>query len=114
MRRGRLQRGVSLIFHQDNAPPHGAHQTAQKIAEMGWEVFTHPPYSPDLAPSDFHLFGPLKESLGGIKFQNDDAIKQHALKFLHSTDKDFYAAGFTRLVDRWECCIELHGDYVKK
>jgi len=71
----------------------------QKIADTGWEVFTHPPYSPDLAQSDFHLFGPLKESLAGIKFENDDVMKQHVLKFLHSTDKDFYAAGFTRLVE---------------
>jgi len=72
----------------------------QKIAETGWEVFTHPPYSPDLAQSDFHLFRPLKESLAGIKFENDHVMKQHVLKFLHSTDKDFYAAGFTRLVER--------------
>jgi len=35
---------------------------------MGWEMLTYPPYRPDLAPNDFHLFGPLKESLGGIKF----------------------------------------------
>jgi len=43
-------------------------------------VFTHPPYNPDLATSDlatsdFHLFLPLKESLGGITFENDDAVK---------------------------------------
>jgi len=89
----RLQQGV--IFHQDNAPPQRAHQTTQKIAKTGWEVFAHLPYSPHLAPSDFHLIGPLKESLGGITFENDDAVKQHVLKFLHSTDKDFYAAGFS-------------------
>jgi hypothetical protein len=27
----------------------------------------HPPYSPDLAPSDYHLFGPLKEALSGMR-----------------------------------------------
>ena len=59
-----------------------------------------PPYSPDLAPSDFHLFGPLKKLLGGITFENGDAVKQHVLKFLHSTGKDFYAAGFMQLVER--------------
>ena len=56
-------------------------------------------HSLDLALSDFHLFGPLKESLSGIIFENDDAVKQHVLKFLHSTGKDFYAAGFTRLAE---------------
>ena len=57
--------------------PSHRHQTTQKIAEMGWEVLTHPPYSP---LNDFHLFGPVKESLGGIQFQNDDAVKQHVVK----------------------------------
>jgi len=77
-------------------------------------VFAHPPYSPDLAPSDFHLFGPVKESLGGITFKNDYPVKEHVLKFLHSTDKDFYAAGFTRLVERKEGSVELQGKYVEK
>jgi hypothetical protein len=27
---------------------------------MQWKLFEYPPYSPDFAPSDFHLFGPLK------------------------------------------------------
>jgi len=52
-----------VIFHQDHVSLQEAHQTTQKIAEMGWEVLTHPLCSPDLAQSDFHLFGPLKESL---------------------------------------------------
>ena len=108
----RLQQGV--IFHQDNAPPQRAHQATQKIAQTDWQVLTHPPYSPGLAPSDFHLFVPLKESLGGIKFENiDDAVQQHVPKFLHSTDKDFYTAGFTQFVERQEG-IELQGKYVEK
>ena len=69
-RPGLLKKGV--IFQHDNAPPHRARQTMEKIEEMGWELLQHLPYSPDLAPSDFHLFGPLKESLGGIKFDNNE------------------------------------------
>jgi hypothetical protein len=34
------------------------------LQEFGWEVFEHPAYSPDWAPSDFHLFPKLKEFLG--------------------------------------------------
>jgi len=40
-----------------------------------WEVLTHLLNSSDLAPSDFHLFGYLKKSLGGIKFTNNDAVQ---------------------------------------
>ncbi|GFW99112.1 histone-lysine N-methyltransferase SETMAR [Trichonephila clavipes] len=48
------RRGVA--FHQDNARPHTSVVTRQKLWELGWEVLRHPPYSPDLAPSDYHLF----------------------------------------------------------
>jgi len=50
---------------------------------MGWELLQHSPYSPDLAPSNFHLFGPQSESLGDIKFKNDvDVLPQNVQKFL--------------------------------
>ena len=44
------------IFHQDNARPHVSLITRQKLSQLGWEVLIHLSYSPDIAPSDFHLF----------------------------------------------------------
>ena len=108
-RPGLLKTGV--ILQHDNAPPHRARQTTETVEEMGWELLLHPPYSPDLHTSDFHLFGPLKESLKGVKFENYEDVQQ---QFLRAADKDLYAAGFSRLVERWERCIELQGDYVEK
>ena len=64
-----------MILLQDNARPHTAARTLAKIEYLGWKLLTHPPYSPDLAPSDFHLFGPLKESMKGIHFQTDKEVK---------------------------------------
>ncbi|GFO30057.1 histone-lysine N-methyltransferase [Plakobranchus ocellatus] len=40
--------------------------TQQWLQRYGWKILPHPAYSPDLAPSDFHLFGPLKRHLGGM------------------------------------------------
>ncbi|KAL1139104.1 hypothetical protein AAG570_009164 [Ranatra chinensis] len=54
-----------IVFHHDNARPHTTLQTRQKLQERGWEVLPNPPYSPDLAPSDFHLFRSLQNSLNG-------------------------------------------------
>ncbi|CAH2100956.1 unnamed protein product [Euphydryas editha] len=51
-RRGLLSKGV--ILQHDNAHPHTAQLTRDKLQELGWEVLPHPAYSPDLAPSDFY------------------------------------------------------------
>ena len=72
-RRGRLTHGF-LLLH-DNACPHTAHLTINTIRQLDWEVLEHPAYSPDLAPSDFHLFGPLKNALRG-RFAADDEVKE--------------------------------------
>jgi hypothetical protein len=44
------------------------------IQKLKWNVLPHPAYSPDLAPSDYHLFGPLKENLGGNRFYNNEEV----------------------------------------
>ena len=48
-----------VLLQHDNARPHTS------LKPFGWTIISHPPYLQDLAPSDFHLFGPLKESLRG-------------------------------------------------
>jgi len=81
---------------------------------MSWELLLHLQYSPDLVLSDFHLFGPLKELRRGIKFENDEEDgQQHVRKFLHNANKDFYATGFTQLVERWEYVLKLRETMLK-
>jgi hypothetical protein len=46
---------------QDNARPHVAARTMDTIQKLKWNLLPHPQYSPYLASSDYHLFGPLKE-----------------------------------------------------
>jgi len=62
-RRGLLSSGVLLLC--DNARPHTAIHTLQTLVKLGFTVLEHPAYSPDLAPSNYHLFGPLKDALRG-------------------------------------------------
>ncbi|XP_012058558.1 PREDICTED: histone-lysine N-methyltransferase SETMAR-like [Atta cephalotes] len=57
-----------IVFHQDNARPHKSIMTRQKLRELGWEILMHPPYSPDLAPSDYHLFLSMANNFAGEKF----------------------------------------------
>jgi hypothetical protein len=52
-------------------------KTQEAITKLGWTVLPHPPYSSDLAPSDFHLFGALKDVIRGKRFgSNDEVIEE--------------------------------------
>jgi histone-lysine N-methyltransferase SETMAR len=111
-RPGLLTRGV-LLLH-DNARPHTARLTQEKINHLGWELLEHPPYSPDLAPSDFHLFGPLKTHLGGRHFANDAEVECEVKMWFRKQSTQFYAAGLGGLIKRWDKCINVGGNYVEK
>jgi len=63
IRNKRKRAQTSVSFRQDNAHPHVAARTMDTIKKLKWYVLPHAPYSPDLAPSDYHLFSPLKEHL---------------------------------------------------
>ncbi|GFO06706.1 histone-lysine N-methyltransferase SETMAR [Plakobranchus ocellatus] len=68
---------------------------------------------PDLAPSDFHLFGPLKRRLGGMAFKTEDDLISELRNWFDNLD-DFFRVGINSLLSRWQKCINLHGDYVEK
>ena len=57
-----------IIFHQDNAHAHKSILTTTKVNELNYELLEHPPYSPDLAPSDYYLFRNLKQFLRWKRF----------------------------------------------
>jgi hypothetical protein len=69
------------------------------MQEQQWEVLEHPPYNPDLAPSDLHLFGPLKHHLSAEHFPDDETVEREVTAWFRQQPKKFYAAGFQRLVN---------------
>jgi len=58
------------LFLHNNAPAHQALATQKKLAYLGFQCPDHPPYSPDLALSDYHLFLGLKKQLKGCHFSS--------------------------------------------
>jgi histone-lysine N-methyltransferase SETMAR len=88
------------LFHHENPRHHTAPATQERIQKVEWELLEHPPYSPDMAPSDFHLFGPLKDHLGGKCFADDEDVQTEVQKWLRQQSKDFCVAGFDALVKR--------------
>jgi hypothetical protein len=74
----------------------------------------HPSHSPDLVPSDYHLFGKLKEHITGKKFNDNDKAKDEVLRWLNEQVPEFYNSGYKKLIPRLKKCIEKHGYYVEK
>ena len=70
-----------LLLH-DNARLHTARATIDVLETVKSEVLSHPPYSPDLAPSDFHFFPHLKRDLKGTHFTSDDVVKQAVILWI--------------------------------
>ena len=71
-RRRMLTQGVVLLH--DNVQPHNAAGTNDLIKLFSWEIFDHPPYSPDLAPSDYHLFTKMKAWLATQRFHTNEEL----------------------------------------
>ena len=72
--RVRPERKTTFLLQHDNTRLHTSLKTVEHVANLGWTVLPHPPYSPDLATSDFHLFGPMKDGLRGQHFRSNDAV----------------------------------------
>jgi len=82
-----------IIFHQDNAPCHKSMKTMAKLNELGFNLLPHPPYSPDLAPSDYWLFADLKKMLQGKRFGSNEEVIAATEAYFEDKDKSFYKHG---------------------
>ena len=105
-KRPELATRKDVIFHQDNARPHTFLVTRKKLLELGWEVMPHPPYSPDLAPSDYQLFRSLQNHLNGKTFDSNEAVKNKLIQFFASKNQTFDESGIMKLTERWQKAIE--------
>ena len=104
-RRGKLRKGILLL--QDNAPVHTAKIAVEAAKKYSFRLLPHPPYSPDLAPSDFYLFPKLKEELRGKQYSSDTEVIEAVEEYLEEQNKQFFCEGIMKLEKRWRKCIEL-------
>jgi histone-lysine N-methyltransferase SETMAR len=72
-------------------------------------VLPHPPCSPDLAASDFHLLGAPKDVIHGEKFESDDEVTEEVKKWLRVQRSTWYKKGTEALGSRWHKSVEGDG-----
>lgn len=101
-----------VLFHDDNARPHRAKDTKKKVEELGWERMDHPPYSPDIAPSDYHLFRSMQIDLADVRFRNADEVREWIDDWLAKKDEEYFYRGIHKLPRKWEEIIANYGEYI--
>jgi histone-lysine N-methyltransferase SETMAR len=70
------------------------------LEKFGWENPDHPPFCPDMVPSDFHLFPKRKEFLSGKWMATDEEVKETVMDWLNRLGADFCDEGIAKLVQR--------------
>jgi len=86
-----------VLFLHDNAPAHRALATQKKLAYLGFQRLDHPPYSGDLAPSDYHLFPGMKNLLNGRHFFSDAEVTLSRRPILTDNFMNFFLPGLQKL-----------------
>lgn len=106
-------RHEKIILLHDNARPHVAAPVKKYLETLDWEVLPHPPYSPDIAPSDYHLFRSMAHALTAQRFTSYKDTKNWVDSWIASKDKEFFRRGIRMLPERWEKVVASDGQYFK-
>ena len=113
-RKGFLHRIVTgnkkLILQHENARPHVAKPVKTYLETLKWEVLPHPPYSPDISPSDYYLYRSMAHGLADQQFRSYEDIEKWHDSWIASKDEHFYRNGIRVLPERWEKVVANDGN----
>ncbi|KAG5321111.1 MOS1T transposase, partial [Pseudoatta argentina] len=93
--------------------PHVAKPVKTYLETLKWEVLPHPLYSPDIAPSDFHLFRSMAHGLADRRFHSYEEAQKWIDSWIALKDMSFFRRGLHVLPERWEKVVSSDGQYFK-
>ena len=100
-----------MIFQHDNSRPHVAKVVEETLVALNWGVLPHPPYSTDIAPSDYQLFRSMGHGLDGHHFTSYEETKNWVDSWIASKDEEFFKRGIRMLPERWSTVVERDKQY---
>ena len=105
------QRHDKVIFQHDNARSHVAEVVKETLKAVNWDILPHPPYSPDIVPSDYHLFRSMDHGLADQHFTSYEEAKNWVDPWIASKDEEFFKRGIRMLPERWLKVVERDEQY---
>ncbi|UYV73775.1 hypothetical protein LAZ67_11000877 [Cordylochernes scorpioides] len=105
------KRHDKVIYQHDNARPHVAKVVKETLEALQWDVLPHPLYSPDIAPSDYHMFRSMTHGLAEQHFTSYEKAKNWVNVWIASKDEEFFRHGIRMLPERWEKVVAKDGQY---
>jgi transposase len=102
-----------LVVHAGNAGPHSSKRTREFMEENNTKRALHPPFSPDLAPFDFLLFGYIKRTLQGIEFTEKDDLLAKIREIVKGTSGTALKVVFIQWEKRMQICTDAESQYVE-
>ena len=109
---GKLLQGV--LFLQGNASSHTVTITHRKLADLHSEVLKYPIFSPDVAPSDYHLFPNFEKHHKGTKFLTTEDTMPALYDWFAAQPSAFYLGSLEKLEQKSKKCVELMGKYTEQ
>jgi hypothetical protein len=101
-----------LAVHIDNVPIHNSRMTQDFFGHNPLKRFPHLPYSPDISPSDFYLFGKVKSALIAREILNEIDLLEAVTEILNDIVGAELQRVFRSWIERVEKVIDTGWDYL--
>jgi hypothetical protein len=109
---GRANR--NLTVHAENARPDTAKRTSRFMEQNSMQRAPHPGYSPDLTPSDFYLFGSVKQLMSGCQFADQNSFLQAVSDILVGIENITLESVFHNWMERPCQCSATGGSQIEQ
>jgi hypothetical protein len=94
----------NILLQHDKARPHTSQATVEANEKFDLTIVPHPPCSPHLAPSDFHILTKMKEDLCGCLYDSNEEDERIVRTWMKKQGVEFFCDGFHKLVHCWKKC----------
>jgi hypothetical protein len=104
-----------VLLH-DNARPHTSTEASTRalLEYCNWDLFDHPTYNSDVAPSDYHRFSYLRNLLVSHCVNNNEELMEDVKTWLSSQTVGFLETDKEKLIPRYGRCLNSGDDYFEK